>query len=332
MIYERGFLPGADRYNKPVTMGLRPSTALAVAGVLASTGSAVVGARNLLCGQVDQARSIIPKAWDAPPRADGVYVASDGPVRRWARDTAVDVHLMVFGDSTAAGYGCREADEVPGVRLARGLAELAGARVRLSTKAMVGATSKGLVSQLDAALVAGPPPHAAVIMMGANDVTSLNAIGASARRLGSTVNRLRSTGAAVVVGTCPDLGVIDAIPQPLRWTARALGLRLARAQSDAVRAAGGIPVALAMLRPHFLTEPERLFAEDRYHPSAAGYALAAEAMLAPLCTALGQTMGSKLRQTLGQSLGRQLRTPPETATVDETRVTPLGRRLRRHAS
>jgi hypothetical protein len=26
-----------------------------------------------------------------------------------------DLHLMVFGDSTAAGYGCRHPDELPGV-------------------------------------------------------------------------------------------------------------------------------------------------------------------------------------------------------------------------
>ena len=222
---------------------------------------------------------------------------------------------MLFGDSTATGYGCSEADEVPGVLLARGLAEHSGSLVRLSTKAIVGATSKGLLSQVDAMLVAGPAPDAAVIMIGANDVTTLNGIGPSARRLGAAVNRLRSAGAAVAVGTCPDLGVIDAIPQPLRWTARALGLRLARAQSDEVRAAGGIPVPLAdLLRPHFLTEPKRLFAEDCYHPSAAGYALAAEAILPALCHALG------------------LAEPQPEPAQPPTRLAPLGRLLRRSTS
>jgi hypothetical protein len=98
---------------------------------------------------------------------------------------------------------------------------------------------------------------------------------------------LRAGGTAVVVGTCPDLGVITAIPQPLRWTARSLGLRLARAQADEVRAAGGIPVPLAdLLAPHFETEPELLFSEDRYHPSATGYALAADQLLLALRHAL----------------------------------------------
>jgi lysophospholipase L1-like esterase len=195
----------------------RATVALAAAAALASTGSAYVGARNLLSGQADQARQIIPKSWDIPPRADGVYTAGGGPVERWYRGVPFDLHLMVFGDSTATGYGCRSADEVPGVLIARGLAEESGKRIRLSTKAIVGATSKGLSGQIDAMFVAGPPPDAAVIMIGANDVTRLNGVGPSARRVGAAVRRLRASGAVVVVGTCPDFGVITAIPQPLRW-------------------------------------------------------------------------------------------------------------------
>jgi lysophospholipase L1-like esterase len=259
-----------------------------MAGVLASTGGAVVGARNFLTGQAVQARSVIPQAWDVPPRADGIYGPGGGLVRRWERRAHVDLDLMIFGDSTATGYGCVDVEEVPGVLLARALADQFGAQVRLSTKAIVGATSKGLASQVDAMLVAGPPPQAAVIMIGANDVTALNGIGPSARRLGAAVRRLRMAGTAVVVGTCPDFGVITAIPQPLRWTARSLGLRLARAQAAEVRAGGGVPVPLAdLMAPHFLTEPERLFSEDRYHPSAAGYALAANQLMPALCHALG---------------------------------------------
>ncbi|MBU3750820.1 MAG: SGNH/GDSL hydrolase family protein [Mycobacterium sp.] len=261
---------------------------LAVAGVLASTGGAVVGARNLLTGQAEQARSVIPRAWGTPPRADGVYAPGGGPVRRWERSLDVGVHLMVFGDSTATGYGCEQADEVPGALLARGLADSSGRPVRLSTKAIVGATSRGLASQVDAMLVAGPPPQAAVIMIGANDVTTLNGIAPSARRLGAAVHRLRACGTAVVVGTCPDFGVITAIPQPLRWTARSLGIRLARAQTAETLAAGGIPVPFAdLMAPHFLTHGDRLFSEDRYHPSAAGYVLAAQNLLPALRQALG---------------------------------------------
>src|ERR1700761_6570187 len=215
--------------------------ALAAAGALASTGTAYLGARNLLIGQAARARSVIGKSWDVPPRADGVYAPGGGPVQRWERGTTpVDLHLMIFGDSTATGYGCRSAEEVPGVLIARGLADHSGKRIRLSTKAIVGATSKGLSGQVDAMFVAGPPPDAAVILIGANDVTALNGIGPSARRLGAAVRRLCASGAVVVVATCPDFGVVKAIPQPLRWTVRTRGLRLARAQTAAGRAAGGV--------------------------------------------------------------------------------------------
>lgn len=268
----------------------RLATTVAVAA--AATGSAYLGARNLLIGQADQARQTIPKAWDIPPRADGVYSPGGGPVERWSRDVPADLHLMIFGDSTATGYGAATAEEVPGVLLARGLAEVSGRRIRLSTKAIVGATSKGLSGQIDAMFVAGPPPDAAVIMVGANDITRPNGIGPSARRLGKGVRRLRDAGAVVVVGTCPDFGVITAIPQPLRSYARSRGLHLARVQAAAVRSAGGVPVPLAdLLAPHFRKTPDVLFSPDMFHPSGAGYQLAANQLLPALCNALSDWLG-----------------------------------------
>ncbi len=283
----------------------RSTIALAAAATLASTGSAYVGARNLLHVQADQARQVIPKSWDVPPRADGVYVAGGGPVEKWHRGVPFDVHLMIFGDSTATGYGCVVADEVPGVLIARGLAEQSGKRIRLSTKAIVGATSKGLSGQIDAMFVAGPAPDAAVVMIGANDVTAVNGIGPSARRVGAAVRRLRGSGAVVVVGTCPDFGVITAIPQPLRLVARTIGLRLARAQAAAVRAAGGVPVPFsALLAPEFQKAPELLFSDDMFHPSAAGYALAAQQLLPALCKALGEwTVDSDVEPALPSRSG-----------------------------
>jgi lysophospholipase L1-like esterase len=267
----------------------RSTIALAAAAALASTGSAYVGARNLLNGQATKAREIIPKSWEVPPRADGVYTRGGGPVEKWQRGVPFDLHLMIFGDSTATGYGCHVADEVPGVLIARGLAEESGKRIRLSTKAIVGATSKGLSGQIDAMFVTGPPPDAAVVMIGANDITAVNGIGPSARRLGAAVRRLRGSGAVVVVGTCPDFGVITAIPQPLRTVARTLGLRLARSQAGAVRAAGGVPVPFSdLLAPEFLKAPDVLFSPDMFHPSAAGYSLAATQLLPALCNALGE--------------------------------------------
>ena len=292
-------------------MGMRAPSRSAFAVLAAGTLASFVGTRNLLNGQAVKAREIIPKAWAVPPRADGVYTQGGGPVQRWQRGVPFDVHLMIFGDSTATGYGCKDAAEVPGVLLSRGLAELSGSRIRLSTKAIVGASSKGLSGQVDAMFVAGPPPDAAVIMIGANDITALNGIPQSARRLGDAVKRLRASGAVVVVGTCPDFGSVTAIPQPLRWVTRNLGLRLARAQAGAVRAAGGVPVPLAdLLAPEFREAPEALFSDDMYHPSAAGYALAAQQLLPALGHALGESSDELpwlSRAAENRSLGTRLR-------------------------
>ena len=51
-------------------------------------------------------------------------------------------------------------------------------------------------------------------------------------------------GAEVVVGTCPDLGTIEPVPQPLRWIARRASRQLAAAQTIAV-GRGGRPHGVA---------------------------------------------------------------------------------------
>jgi lysophospholipase L1-like esterase len=281
----------------------RSTIALATAGALASTGTAYLGARNLLVGQATKARTVIPKSWEIPPRADGVYSPGGGPVERWQRGMPVDLHLMIFGDSTATGYGCMSAEEVPGVLIARGLADQTGKRIRLSTKAIVGATSKGVSGQVDAMFVAGPPPDAAVMMFGANDVTALNGISQSAQRLATTVRKLRARGALVVVGTCPDLGVITAIAQPLRSLAHARTSQLARAQAAAVRSAGGVPVPLAnLLAPQFRSTPEQMFSADGFHPSPTAYALAAAQLLVALCDAMGEEVESPVLDAASRSI------------------------------
>lgn len=260
-----------------------------------SAGTATWLAYHYLMSQAGAARGVIGRNVSKPPEADGVYSPGADAPERWWRGVPFDFHLMIFGDSSAAGVGAVTADEVPGVRIAKLLAEETGKRIRLSTKAIGGATSRGLSGQVDAMFIAGAAPDAAVILIGANDVTAKNAIRASARRLGDAVRRLRESGAVVVVGTCPDLGVVTAIPQPLRTVVREWGHRLAAAQASATRAAGGHPVPLAdLLAKEFLASPDTMFSADRFHPSAAGYELAARQIVPVLAAALGEWTGGPL--------------------------------------
>jgi hypothetical protein len=78
------------------------------------------------------------------------------------------------------------------------------------------------------------------------------------------------------------------VAQPLRTLARRWSRDLAAAQTVAVVTAGGRTVSLGdILGPEFEQRPHEMFAQDRFHPSAAGYARAAAVLLPTLCSALG---------------------------------------------
>ena len=63
-----------------------------------------------------------------------------------------------------------------------------------------------------------------------------------------------------------------------------------------------MPVPLAdLLSPEFLQAPEVLFSDDMFHPSAAGYALAAKQLLPALCNALGEWTGGAVPELPLQS-------------------------------
>ena len=56
-----------------------------------------------------------------------------------------------------------------------------------------------------------------------------------------------------------------------------------------MKSEGGVPVPIAhLLAPQFRATPEVMFSADGYHPSAAAYGLAAEALLVALCDALNE--------------------------------------------
>jgi hypothetical protein len=101
------------------------------------------------------------------------------------------------------------------------------------------------------------------------------------------VTRLMDAGTSVVVGTFPDLGIIQPIPQPLRSIASQYSLSLARAQRRTLDRVRVRAVSLAaLLSPEFLARPDELFSADRFHPNSKGYEFATTVLLAPLCGAL----------------------------------------------
>ncbi|MFE7839231.1 SGNH/GDSL hydrolase family protein [Streptomyces sp. NPDC057474] len=265
-------------------------------GGIGLVGAAAVG---VLLAEVRMAKRVVGNGHSPhPPSAEGLYGRAYGS--RYGRasssygnayDAPDDspLRLVMLGDSTAAGQGVHRARQTPGALIASGLAAVAERPVRLRNVALPGAQSDDLDRQV--ALVLEDPaqvPDVCVIMIGANDVTHRMPPTRSVRHLSATVRRLRTAGAEVVVGTCPDLGTIELVQQPLRWLARRASRQLAAAQTIGTVEQGGRTVSLGdLLGPEFEQNPRELFGPDNYHPSAEGYATAAMALLPTVCAALG---------------------------------------------
>lgn len=252
---------------------------LASAAAFGGGGLSLLGASayGLLRAEAQFARRVIGTFDGRVPDASGWYGRGrPGPA----------IKIALLGDSTAAGYGVHTVEDTPGAMLGSGIAARADRRVHLQEYGVVGAQSSDLAAQVEAALPS--EPDIAVILIGANDVTHSVRPATAVRHLSQAVGRLRGAGVEVLVGTCPDLGTVRPIPQPLRQVARAWSRRLAAAQTIAVVEAGGRTISLgSMLGPEFEAAPAVLFGPDHFHPSAAGYRTVVEALVPSVLAALG---------------------------------------------
>jgi lysophospholipase L1-like esterase len=238
-------------------------------------GLAAAGGYALLLSQARLARRMVGEPEDEPLHADATFGTGGGE----------PISFVLLGDSSAVGLGVDSASETPGALLARGLAAAAHRPVTLVTLGHVGGLSSDLAAQVDRALVVAP--QLALVMVGANDVTHRVRPSDAVRHLVEAVRRLVEADCAVVVATCPDLGTIEPIAQPLSTVARRWSRMLAAAQTIAVVETGGRTVSIGdLLGPEFAAD-HRMFSADRFHPSATGYARAAAAMLPSLIDAAG---------------------------------------------
>ena len=281
---------------------------------LAGLGTAGLVSYGLLKVEARLARRTIGKPFDVSPDDTSLYGAGLG----------APIELVVLGDSLAAGLGADTRFQTMGGVLATGISALAGRPVQLTNVAEVGAESPWLDGQVRRAIEAVPRPDVALISVGGNDVTHRIPTSVSVSHLRHAVTALRATGAEVVVGTCPDLGTIEPLAQPLRTLTKHWSRELATAQTVAVVEAGGRTVSLGdLLRPDFISAPEHMFSVDRFHPSPAGYARAAAALLPAVCAALGLWAGEAQRgpdRLRGERVGTVEQTAAQAARRPGTEV------------
>ncbi|WP_344001210.1 SGNH/GDSL hydrolase family protein [Microbacterium paludicola] len=241
------------------------------ASAVGGAGAVVFGGRALLHRQAAIARRRIGKPLgEQAIDADRIWRKRfDGP----------PLELLLLGDSIAVGLGAERRKDTLGARIAKGVAGRLKRPVRLRTAAVVGSESSALAAQLDG-LEPGYRADVAVIIVGGNDVTHRVPIPVSVAHLTRAIRRLRVDGTTVVVGTCPDLGAIRPVPQPLRALGSRVSRRLANAQAAAAEGVGARPVSLRRaVGPVFVANPHEMFSLDRFHPSALGYRRTAEALV-----------------------------------------------------
>jgi lysophospholipase L1-like esterase len=237
-----------------------------------------IGGWRLLHHQAGLARAVIGK-----PLGEEAHDAD----RLYKKRYGDRIELLVLGDSIAAGLGAERPRDTLGARLARKTAKRTHRSVRLTTAAVVGSESSALAEQL-ARLRPTYRADVAVIVVGGNDVTHRVPVADAVTRLEDCVRTLQEQGTAVVVGTCPDLGALRPVPQPLRALGSRASRQLAAAQQAAVLRLGARAVSLsAVVGPFFVSNPDEMFSLDRFHPSSLGYKRTAAALLPSVLAALG---------------------------------------------
>lgn len=190
------------------------------------------------------------------PEAEGPRAGIDG--------TGPDLHLLVLGDSSAAGVGvARQQDALSG--------QLAAAlnphfRLHWRLEARTGETTRSTLARMRD--IRPMRTDAVVLALGVNDTTRLAAPGGWLRRQQALYDLLRRDCGAqqIYVTAVPPLGQFPLLPQPLRWVlgrhARGLDLHLQRLladQPDCTHISLDLPPDPALM------------ADDGFHPGARVY-------------------------------------------------------------
>ena len=189
------------------------------------------------------------------------------------------VRAVWIGDSTAYGVGV--VDGTDGV--ASGIAVARGERVEML--AVSGATMADMHRD-QVPKVEALEPSRIYVSIGANDVTHLTSKESFGSGYRALLNQLPADADVVVLGV-PDMGAPPRLAQPLRAVAGFRGRQLDGLVRDAVadakarRSGATTYVDIAgPTGPPFRRDPDRYFAADGYHPSADGYRLWTDAVLA----------------------------------------------------
>lgn len=213
-----------------------------------------------------------------PDLPDDAPLDHDG---RLGEGTGSALRMVWLGDSTAAGVGATDPDRA----IPRSVAAALGRPVELTSLAVSGDRMADVVADQVGEL-ARLRPDVVLVSIGANDVVHLTSRADFRSGYDDLVAAIPDGALLVLLGV-PDMGAPARYLPPLRGVAALRGRQLDAVTQDVARDHDAVYVDIAgETGPTMRSDTGRYFAEDRYHPSDAGYALWADAVLEQLRPAI----------------------------------------------
>jgi lysophospholipase L1-like esterase len=209
-----------------------------------------------------------------------------GPRAGRAGRGAVDLRLLVVGDSSAVGVGAPHQAQALAAPLAQQLARRRGGAVAWTLLAQTGLTSAATLDLLKYSRV--PPADVAVVILGVNDITSDVPTAEALRQRGEVAVWLGAHAGVreVLFPALPEMELFPSLPQPLAWWAGQMSRRNNRAQA---RWAARWPLAAPRVAHVPMDGIMRadLMAGDGFHPGPGLYARVAAHLAAAIARRAG---------------------------------------------
>lgn len=247
-----------------------------MARFLKIAGGLLAGAVLLLIGQAVYAFTRDYPLTDPEQPVRGEFGDPQNPVLR----------LVVLGDSTSVGVGTSPQNSYPWW-LATWLGE--SYHVVLEVVGVGGARTSDVADRQVAQALA-LRPDLILVSIGANDTTHVTPLRRVRSKIADALDRLQESGAGLVVIGPPHMGTSPVMPRPLRdlsgWRGGAVGRVIEQeARSRDIRF---VDLATPTRGP-FLTEPDKHYSSDWFHPGPEGYRLWAEVMFPAVLEEAGST-------------------------------------------
>ena len=215
----------------------------------------------------------------AAHRPDMPGLADQDPSGVFGPDGAPLTRIAMVGDSSITGPGVEPCDAIWSRVLAQRLA--VARRIELISFASGGSKSRDVLDeQLPQALATRA--DLAIVSVGANDALRATPLAQFEADMGAILEALATTTAAVGVSGIGDLGTVPRLPTLARGIGRIRGRSFDRAIA---RAAARHPNVIKTVTwgPQWRLfedgDPDHVFAPDRFHASAAGHAVFADAFM-----------------------------------------------------